>query len=230
MELKDRFKLARKKSGLSQAKLGEMVGVSQSAIQYIENGRNQSSTKIFELAEALKVSPQWLLTGEGEMRPHEKESVAKLTPIIEIDPWDDCTPLGDHEVEVPFYKDVMLSAGDGCFSAEDYSGRKLRFSKRTLGSRNINPKYAACVTAKGDSMEPAIPDGCTVAINMEDKEIKDGQIYAINNDGLLQIKVLRMKSGSEIIIESYNKEYPPITASIENISVIGRVFWYSVLL
>lgn len=68
MELKDRFRKARQDRGLSQAKLAEIVGISQSAIQYIENGRNQGSTKITELASALGVTPDWLLTGKGEYK------------------------------------------------------------------------------------------------------------------------------------------------------------------
>lgn len=220
--LKDRLAKARKEKGYSREALAERAGVSTSTITFLENGRNKSSKFLVEIADALGVSAEWLKNGE--------EEITKKSSVIEIDPWDDNTPLNDDEVELPFYKDVYLSAGDGSFSDEDYSGRKLRFSRRTLSNRNINPEYAVCVTAKGDSMEPAIPDGCTVAIDMCDREIRDGSIYAINNDGLLQIKLLRMKSGSEIIIESYNKDYPPIIADVANITVIGRVFWYSVLL
>ncbi len=221
--LKDRLLKARKEKGYSREALAERAGVSISTITFLENGRNKSSKFIVEIARALGVSAEWLKDGK-------EDSALPVDESVILDPWDDNTPLGDHEVEIPFYKDVLLSAGDGCFSAEDYSGRKLRFSRRTLSNKNINPKNAACVTAKGDSMEPVIPDGCTVAIDMGDTDVKDGQIYAINNDGLLQIKILKMKSGTEIIIESYNREYPPITASTSDINVIGRVFWYSVLL
>lgn len=69
MELKDRLKQARKNKGLSQSKLGELVGISQTAIQYIENGRNQSSTKIFEIAKVLGVTPDWLLYGKENAIP-----------------------------------------------------------------------------------------------------------------------------------------------------------------
>lgn len=80
MELKDRFRKARQDRGLSQAKLAEIVGISQSAIQYIENGRNQGSTKITELASALDVTPDWLLTGRGE---YKKPSFSKNIESVE---------------------------------------------------------------------------------------------------------------------------------------------------
>lgn len=76
MELKDRLKEARTRKGYSQAKLGELVGVSQTAIQYIENGRNQSSTKIFDIARALGVTSEWLLYGDEGTIP----TTSEITP------------------------------------------------------------------------------------------------------------------------------------------------------
>ncbi|MFD2724485.1 helix-turn-helix transcriptional regulator [Ignatzschineria indica] len=79
MELKDRLKQARNAKGYSQAKLGELVGVTQTAIQYIENGRNQGSTKIFEIARALDVSAEWLLYGKERCGYYDCRSI----PLIE---------------------------------------------------------------------------------------------------------------------------------------------------
>ena len=234
MELKDRVREARKKKGLSQARLAELVGVSQPTIMHIESGRNQSSTKIIDIARALGVSPEWLQHGIEGITPIEsqlpQDAEIESFNVMGLDTWDDETPLDSDEVEIPYLKDVRLSAGNGCFALDDFSGRKLRFSKRTLKDKGIDVSNAVCVTASGDSMEPAIPDGCTVAVDMSCKDIKDGQIYAINNDGLLQIKLLRWVSGTQISIESYNPSYAPIVKELKDIGIIGRVFWYSVLL
>lgn len=232
--LKDRLAKIRKEKGYSREKLAELAGVSTSTITFLENGRNESSKFLVEIANALGVSAEWLKDGSGEvvqinsLRP--EESNVKNNETLGIDPWDDNTPLQPHEVEIPYFKDVQLSAGNGCFALEDYSGRKLRFSKYTLKNRGVSTEHAACVTASGESMEPVIPDGCTVAIDTDDKIIKDGQIYAINNDGLLQIKILKWVNGNEVSIESYNPSYPPTRKKLDEFSIIGRVFWYSVLL
>ena len=63
-DLAFRLKIRRKELGLSQIKLARRLGVSQSAIALLESGRNQTTTKIFELAEALETTPNWLLKGE----------------------------------------------------------------------------------------------------------------------------------------------------------------------
>ena len=57
--------------------------------------------------------------------------------------------------------------GTGSYNEEDYNGFKLRFSKATL--RRIGARTdgtgVLCFPARGNSMEPNIPDGSTVAVN-----------------------------------------------------------------
>ena len=233
--LRERLLKIRKEKGLSREKLAEMAGVSTSTITFLENGRNESSKFLVEIANALGVSAEWLKDGTEQgksvdIKHKSQDSNVRNNETLGIDPWDDETPLQPHEIEVPYFKNIHLSAGDGCFALEDYSRKKLRFSKYTLKNRGVSPESAACVIATGDSMEPVIPDNCTVAVDMSDTEIKDGKIYAINNDGLLQVKILRWVSGNEVSIESYNPSYKPIIKRLEDITVLGRVFWYSVLL
>lgn len=79
-------------------------------------------------------------------------------------------------------------------------------------------------------MEPVIPDGTTIGINKGDKSIKDGKIYAINHDGLLRVKILKKRPGNKVLIQSFNSlEYDDEEVNMEDINVIGRVFWWSVL-
>lgn len=61
--LAERIRKRRTELGLSQVKLARRLGISQSAVALLENGRNQTTTKIFEYAEALETSPEWLLYG-----------------------------------------------------------------------------------------------------------------------------------------------------------------------
>ena len=89
-------------------------------------------------------------------------------------------------------RDIELAAGDGSYNEEDYNGFKLRFSKATLrriGART-DGSGVLCFPARGNSMEPNIPDGSTVAVSTDDKQIVDGKIYAINRDGWKRLKIL----------------------------------------
>jgi transcriptional regulator with XRE-family HTH domain len=42
------------------AQLAELVGVSQPAMQKIETGKAEQTTKLVDIARALKVRPEWL--------------------------------------------------------------------------------------------------------------------------------------------------------------------------
>ena len=225
-EIKDRLREARRNKDLSQAELSKLLGVSQAAIAAIESGRNKRPTNLASIAKALDVSPYWLETGK-----EDNEVVSNATPLGKIEEWDNDTPLSDDDCEAPLYKDIKLSAGNGfADDIEDYNGYKLRFSRKTLRKHGINPADVVCVTADGDSMEPVFPSGATLGINTADKTIRDGQIYAINHGGLLRTKILHKLPENKVRIRSYNQtEYPDEEASLDDLSVIGRVFWWSVI-
>ncbi len=72
MSLGIRIRERRKAAGWSQAQLAEVSGISQQMLSKLERGAAFGTTEIVPLARALKVSPQWLETGEGQMN----ESIA----------------------------------------------------------------------------------------------------------------------------------------------------------
>ncbi|MCX8740056.1 helix-turn-helix transcriptional regulator, partial [Gilliamella sp. B2824] len=195
----DRINWALQASGLSQHQLAEIVKISQPAIQKLVSGKSSTSRKIVEIATALNVDLLWLTQGVGKPDVGKNQANAKI--LGTIDDWDSQTPLDNDEVEVPFYKDVRLSAGDGfADDIEDYNGYKLRLSRSTMRRYGIDKDCAVCLTVYGDSMEPVFQDGATVAIDQADTSIRDGKIYAINHDGLLRIKILEKLPGNQIKI------------------------------
>lgn len=222
----ERFRLALKISGMSQKQLASIIGVSQPAIQKLVSGATSSTRNVVQIAKALHVDPIWLTTGDGDMNKNNKDSNAKI--IGTISDWDSKTPLDEDEVEVPFYKDVRLSAGNG-FSddIDDYNDYKLRLSKSTMRKYGIDRNCTVCLTVYGDSMEPVFRDGATVAIDQADKHIRDGKIYAINHDGLLRIKMLEKLPASQVKIRSYNSDYKDEIVPQNEITILGRVWWQS---
>ena len=77
----ERLKDARRKQHLSQAKLAQMVGVSQAAIHALESGINKSTTNLLDISKALKVSPDWLCNGIDTVSIPKKHSYE--VPIID---------------------------------------------------------------------------------------------------------------------------------------------------
>lgn len=227
----ERLNAAMNMASLSQAQLAERVGISQPAVQKMASGKTTGSRKMVEIARALNVRPEWLSAGIGAM----KVSDDALPPENEwgtVDAWDKNTPLPADEVEVPFLKDIEFACGNGRVQDEDHNGFKLRFSKATLRrvGANTDGSGVLCFPARGNSMEPFIPDGSTVAINCNDKRIIDGKVYAVNQDGWKRLKMLYRVGPDKVSLRSYNsQEHPDEEHPLSEIEIIGRMFWSSML-
>jgi phage repressor protein C with HTH and peptisase S24 domain len=203
--------------GISQSYLARQVGLSQAAVQKLCAGKSQSSKKIVEIAKILKVDVNWLLYG-GETR--------------KISPWDSSTPVDDDEVELSYFREVELAAGSGGRKIEFNDSRKLRFSRRTLDRMGIQVRNAACVTVSGNSMEPVMPNGSTVGVDTGNTILIDGDIYALGHHGCLRVKIVYALPWGGIRLKSFNSsEWPDETYdSLDDIKILGRVFWYSALI
>ncbi len=234
MELKDRLKQARKNAGLTQAELADRVGIKQASVSEIERGLTRTSGYLVQLAQACGVDPVWLSEGKGSV--DRTRPVANATMLGPISVWDDDTPLDDDEVYVPFLKEVELSAGSGRTIIEKSSSRKLRFGKQTLRNQGVQFDQAVCVTVHGNSMEPVLPDGSTVGVDRSSTAVKDGKMYAIDHGGELRVKTLYRMPGGGLRFRSFNQdehpdeEYTAQQLAESGINVLGKVFWYSVLL
>ncbi|ANI28230.1 repressor [Yersinia entomophaga] len=236
MTFADRLNLAMKEGGFTQGSLAEAVGMAQPSVWKLTSGKANSSRKSVQIARVLGVRPEWLSEGIEPMResgvnPHHPDStIPPESEWVGVKAWDKNTPLDDDEVEVPFLRDIEFACGDGSVSDEDYNGFMLRFSKATLRriGANTDGSGILCFPARGNSMEPKISDGATVAINTDDKKIIDGKMYAINEDGWKRVKMLYRVGPGRVSVRSYNKsEYPDEEKNLKDIEIIGRVFWWS---
>lgn len=216
------------KQGLSKADFADRVGSSASTISQIlgvNAVRNLGDELARKVEEQLGLAHGWL----DQQHPETDNESEEARIIGDIEPWDSNTSLDDDEVEVPFLKEVQLAAGTGCAFREDHNGFKLRFAKSTLRKLNVQFENAVCVEVIGNSMEPVLPNGSTVGVDMGCKSIKDGKMYAIDYGDLLRVKLLYEMPGGMIRIRSYNNdEHPEEVRPAGDIRIIGRVFWSSV--
>ncbi|TJT44848.1 S24 family peptidase [Escherichia coli] len=215
------------------------IDISEPGIwKWLNSASIPEKTSILALSDWLSVKPEWLEYGSNEPSVKQRPSIPNESEWGSLETWDRNTPLRDDEVEVPYLKDIEFACGDGRVHCEDHNGFKLRFSKATLCrvGANSDGSGVLCFPATGDSMEPVIPDGTTIAVDTNNKRIVDGKLYAIAQPGvgdekLKRIKLLYRRPGGKLIIRSYNSEdYPDEEADTQSVEIIGKVFWYSVLL
>ncbi|GAA4400456.1 S24 family peptidase [Quisquiliibacterium transsilvanicum] len=144
--------------------------------------------------------------------------------------WETPADLPDNEFALVSRRAVKLAAGNGKLVFEDEELPPLPFRADWLRGRRVT-KHAnlVIVYAEGDSMEPDIRDGDAVLLDMGQREIVDGQVYAIDYGGHLRVKRLQKRwDGGLIILSDNNEKYPPESLPPDHAShimVLGRVIW-----
>lgn len=222
MELKDRLKKARKYAGLTQKQIESRInGLKQSSYSELERGESKSSTKLIELATLFQVDPVWLATGEGEMLSKPQKELNKILEAgtVSVDDGD------DDLIPIPIY-DLYFCCGDGNGSCEFENIKGYRkLPPDFFRGRNIRPDDFKLICAINDSNHPYIKDGDEVGIVITDREIKDGEFYAILLDGDRMIKQIFREAGGAYRLSSFNKAYPDKVVTpehSESLIIAGR--------
>lgn len=211
--------------GLQHKDLVAATGASKGTVtNWISGVNNPTGKRLVLLAQALKTSENWLLTGN------------QTPEFTQVEPWDSHTPLDDDEIEIPFFKDFSFACGGGSIGeAIANETRKLRMSKATLRNLSITKENAVAATAIGDSMSPTIKDGDTIHVDLGRKNIKDGKIFAICLGGLFYCKRLyNLPLGGVRIVSDNSTEFPEIHLNAQEVidqqlEIIGWVWQISSL-
>lgn len=234
-EIGKKIALARAALDMNQSELARALSVSPQAVQAWESGKNTPRhPKLIAIASVLGVPVSYLLSDRQSAVPAAMRG-PEAEPADPVAPWDDATALDDDEVAIPLLKDMRIAAGGGCIADEFDSGRKIRLGKHTLRNQGVQFDQAVCVRVRGNSMEPALPEGSTVGVNLGSTAIKDGKVYVFRHDGELRVKQIYRLPGNGLRFRSFNRaehEDEDYTAQdlIDNdICVVGKVFWSSVL-
>lgn len=103
MTIYERIKQLRLQLGMSQAELAKKVGYEgKSAISKVENGeRDISQSMIIKYAEALHVTPSYLLTGsDSDTQSHPADSrFSKEDSDLAFALWGDSSDIDDKDIE-----------------------------------------------------------------------------------------------------------------------------------
>ena len=189
--------------------------------------------RLDEVAELLTVNARWLRTGEGPKHPSESAN--------ENNGGDSTRPLHQSrnmlrgDAEIPLYKE--RDANQPRQADEDViipvAGKKIRLPQYILQSMNIDMANTLCVPMVGNSMADKIQDGSLIGIDRSQTRIVDGEMYALEHNGMLRFSYLYRRPGGGLRLRSHNSdEYPdetfnPQQLEQENIRILGWVFWWS---
>lgn len=193
----------------------EKAGISKSTIANYERGdRTPDAAMLERYHDAWGVDLNWLILGEGTMFPAAR-GIGTVTEI-------------EGMVQLPEF-DVRASAGLGLPVGDEVQLGAVAFDRQFLRDHGARPEMCSIITASGDSMQPAIPDGSMLVVDHSQTEVKNGLIMVINIGDDLLVKRIRRRLDGTIELISDNPLYPPEAvgpAALEQLRVVGRVVYF----
>ena len=182
--LAERLQIALDAAGIKQIELARRVGVTRGAVSLWFKGTTTSleGENLLKAAQALAISPTWLATGRGKMKPASAKEI----------------PLEDNP-DYPAIKRVKIkiSAGVTGFGVEPLTEEHapIVFHKSWYEKNGYKPESLIAIKVSGASMEPGLFDGDWVVINTADTTPRDGSAFALNYDGEAVVKRLFRTDG-----------------------------------
>lgn len=159
---------------------------------------------------------------------HGGESLVEMkrSTVLALHPEDE---LSDDFVSVPESR-IEFSAGNGraaIYELVEEDEEPATYRRSWFQKNGINPERVRRFRVSGDSMEPMLFAGDTILVNLDERNVVDGKLYAIRYGDELRVKYLSRRVDGTLLLRSVNPAYPVEEISPEmveqHISIIGRV-------
>lgn len=211
MNIGERVKELRRKKGLTQDELAELLGYkSKSSVAHIENGRDIPRSMVVKLAEVLDTTPAYLMGWDGD-----EKDVTMSVSLRDAIPF---TP--DSMIAFPIIGRV--SAGMGSYAdPENVVGTMV-----TDADKIIDGYDYVWLRVDGDSMEPELIDGDHVLVRVQDTaETGDLAVVLVDDENGV-VKRIEYEEQNHITLISNNPKYTPrvfVREEMNRIRIFGKV-------
>jgi DNA-binding XRE family transcriptional regulator len=204
---------------LSQRDLAKMVDVSVNTIQSYESGSLPRGEHFLNLARSLQCSLDWLvgLSTGGLSWP----------TTVDDDEYMSLDASGPSSWEPPrSWVFPPYLDGVGAEGVPHRLQAPISFERKWLSDLTPDVNNARLLLAKGPSMHPTFSDGDLLLVNIGQRQIYQGQAYAIKIDGSLLVNRLEIRPGNIYRIVSDNREIaPPYEIGSTQLDIVGQVVW-----
>ena len=120
--------------------------------------------------------------------------------------------------------EVASAAGVGAEVYDETPVGLLWFRNDWLLSHSIDPEQSNIISVRGESMEPTLPDGCSILVDRKRREPQDGRIYVMRTEDGLVVKRVGRDAEGDWQIESEHSAWPPVPWT-DTTEIIGEVRW-----
>ena len=200
----DRVRQQRRKLGLTQAALAIKAGVTQGAVSGLENGRNESSIALPEIAKALNTTVEYLITGIDNTQVADNVSFSvpvkmRAIPVISF-------------VQAGNWKEAIEHGVIGYMASNS-----IERSSEVFG-----------LIVQGKSMLPDFSEGDYITVDPNLSPHPGDYVIAQNGKNETTFKKYRPRgldvTGEEVFeLTPLNPDFPTLYSDREHIAIIGTV-------
>ena len=225
-----RLEEARKLRGMSQTKLSRLIGTSPSQVSMIEHDQSGTSMRsAIAAAKVLNVSLDYLVGFARDPRPAGE--LATLVGRQTAGELDQKVMEEDHdEADVEDFvgvHEIIASAGTGSEVINERITDRIKFRRPWM--RRLGLQASQCRIAKviGESMEPTLPDGASILVNMGERNPRDGRIFVVRIEDEIVVKRVIQNSTAGWLLQSdnRNKQAWPTRPWPADAQIVGMVRW-----
>ena len=228
--LAERLARSRRRAGLKQVELAVALGdrYNQQMVSMVESGQRQLRLPgLAAAARELSVSTDYLLGLTDNPTPSVQLDTELTDARARLSELDDAAALaapaeeGQH-VDV---LEVAPAAGSGAvIEGERVTGR-IKCRRTWLRRHGLVADNCRVLTVAGESMEPTLPDGCSMLVNRAQRRLRDGRIFVVRTaDGLIVKRAVGEGGGWVLTSDNPSGEWPPVPWP-DDAEVVGEVRW-----
>ena len=229
----ERVREARQLRKLTQTELARRVGTSASQISMMETNKSGTSLKTaMSVAAALRISLDYLAGWVDDPRPARVllgELNAKMADLHDIDEDYAAKPSRmklEETVQIGISQ-IESAAGAGATVQDEHVLTKVNFPARWLFERGLRPSSCRFIRVKGESMEPTLPDGSLILVDLATEHPKSNKIFVIRTADELIVKRLIKDARMGWLLESDHPQRSlwPTQLWPNDAEIIGEVRW-----
>mgnify|MGYP003100144821 FL=1 len=155
---------------------------------------------------------------------HFDVNLASANTLPKIQNTEDC-------ISIPVLGEVSASMGYGVTVYNEVQTAIYSISRQLAKDLGVSTSQTEMIFAQGDSMMPTIEGGDSLLVDHARKEIYDGKIYCVRNDGQLYAKRLQKIPPDTVVIVSDNPKYRSFEIDLRrcpdyDFEVIGEIRWW----
>jgi SOS-response transcriptional repressor LexA len=195
--------------GMTQAQLAEKVGLSQVAIHLLLTGKSSTTKKPAEIARALDVDVDWLLSGKGFISDPQNSHTAN------IEPGPDVRGL------VPLIS--WVTAGAWVTAEDPY---EIGDAEQWVPCPITHGHHTFVLKVRGESMEPEYRDGDWIFVD-PDREVLNGSHVVVRMEGTDEATFKKLViEGEDRFLMALNAGWPERIIRINgNATIVGVVIF-----